>query len=723
MRLILFLLILLVPSYAYAVKPTSWELKRITPVNIKGQSYVGQPWVHFNKDNTRLMIFENSSLINQAAGEGIITGEAVADTTNPIEGTLSLPSVQKNSITFTDSSGTPQVVTDNGSGKFTGDIETPPDPNGSITYHTAAYSFSFANPPVAPITVSYNSAGRGFVYGTISDFTSWTDFADYQSKIKPVPSPSGEATPGGIGSNLARSYDVVWSNVTGEEDIIYYIIENGTGLDVVKADTTAGTASVILNIPDSGDFTYIDIAGNKAPALAGWIDADYVDPVLGTLGEGHLQLLVPREVGEKGDAVTPGYIAIDVTGTPAATWVSSDGNGSNGHATGYPNGDNTHYPISSCANNDYGCATTNAGGGCSEACCVDKYEDLECSGFPELMGHGHWVYSLSNNYFIFRSCTTAQRYTSLLALKPDLITGFTWTATGSEYRCNTGLSKPTRVYENSSTILTEGTVNSLAVGEWGYSSPYLHVRLSDDTSPTGKSAGYLRYMRDLETGSGDPLDIWQQRLIWDSEVDWDATVDYPGTWNAEDLGSTHFSWFNTDDDWIIGSKSATTSNTTPHVIDNVNVYIYHWDGLNITDIDIITGLSTASRWDAAADVSPDHCTEHGWTCTNNSCDDNNDDDCEDNGSVQPRAIGSHDGKYAIMTSTNGLLSIEDKLKWDVMCAAEPYNPSTNPDGYDCSIIDDRSEWDMGGVWLITFDPAAAASTGVIGSLTGSGDFR
>lgn len=82
-----------------------------------------------------------------------VDDEAVADTTNPVEGTLSnipIRSGKAGSVVFTDSTGTPQVMTDDGAGAFTG------DGTGTINYTTGVYSLTWDAGPAGPITVDYS---------------------------------------------------------------------------------------------------------------------------------------------------------------------------------------------------------------------------------------------------------------------------------------------------------------------------------------------------------------------------------------------------------------------------------------------------------------------------------------------------------------------------------------------------------------------------------------
>lgn len=84
----------------------------------------------------------------------LIANEAVADTTNPVQGTLSnipVRALKAGSVVFTDSTGgTPQVMTDDGAGAFTG------DGTGTIDYTTGVYSLTWDAGPTATITVDYS---------------------------------------------------------------------------------------------------------------------------------------------------------------------------------------------------------------------------------------------------------------------------------------------------------------------------------------------------------------------------------------------------------------------------------------------------------------------------------------------------------------------------------------------------------------------------------------
>lgn len=74
--------------------------------------------------------------------------------------------------------------------------------------------------------------------------------------------------------------------------------------------------------------------------------------------------------------------------------------------------------------------------------------------------------------------------------------GADWTNTaGAEYRYDGALVvfEPLRIVLNGSTA-AKGTVGALAAGEWGWddATQTLHVRLSDDTDPDTKPAGYVQ---------------------------------------------------------------------------------------------------------------------------------------------------------------------------------------------------------------------------------------
>jgi hypothetical protein len=80
-----------------------------------------------------------------------VLNEAVADTTNPVQGTLSNFPV-RNSVfaaIFTDSTGTPQVMRYDGAGGFTG------DGTGTLDVATGVYSLTWDAGPTGPITVDY----------------------------------------------------------------------------------------------------------------------------------------------------------------------------------------------------------------------------------------------------------------------------------------------------------------------------------------------------------------------------------------------------------------------------------------------------------------------------------------------------------------------------------------------------------------------------------------
>ncbi len=91
-----------------------------------------------------------------------VDDEAVADTTNPVEGTLGnvpVRALKAGSVVFTDSTGTPQVMTDDGAGAFTG------DGTGTINYTTGAYSLTWDSGPTGPITVDYSFVDGNEIMG------------------------------------------------------------------------------------------------------------------------------------------------------------------------------------------------------------------------------------------------------------------------------------------------------------------------------------------------------------------------------------------------------------------------------------------------------------------------------------------------------------------------------------------------------------------------------
>lgn len=91
-----------------------------------------------------------------------VNDEAVADTTNPVQGTLSnipVRALKAGSVIFTDSTGTPQVMTDDGDGGFTG------DGTGTINYTTGVYSLTWDAGPTGPITVDYSFVPGNAIMG------------------------------------------------------------------------------------------------------------------------------------------------------------------------------------------------------------------------------------------------------------------------------------------------------------------------------------------------------------------------------------------------------------------------------------------------------------------------------------------------------------------------------------------------------------------------------
>lgn len=95
--------------------------------------------------------------------------------------------------------------------------------------------------------------GRGLVWGFISDFKSWTDVSDYESKIKPLPR--------WINSKRTDPSSIFWSIFPGEENIVYVTLEIGW---LVKVNVDTNEISRVLYI-DPGDG--VDIKDAK---LYGW---------------------------------------------------------------------------------------------------------------------------------------------------------------------------------------------------------------------------------------------------------------------------------------------------------------------------------------------------------------------------------------------------------------------------------------------------------------------
>ena len=77
-----------------------------------------------------------------------------------------------------------------------------------------------------------------------------------------------------------------------------------------------------------------------------------------------------------------------------------------------------------------------------------------------------------------------------------------WTQVGStaEYEYNQAniTAKPRTVYINSA-VATEGTVTSLAAGEWGWSDGTVFVRIAGDGDPDAQAAGYVQAVEALTT--------------------------------------------------------------------------------------------------------------------------------------------------------------------------------------------------------------------------------
>ncbi len=209
------------------------------------------------------------------------------------------------------------------------------------------------------------NVGRDYVWGTPDNFKSWTDWTDYQAKIVEVP--------GNPDSGLTRSSSITWSKSSGEEGIVYWLKkQNGndeSDLYLMRANVVAGTSTthIIMNDPASGDFSKIDNSLGDGAAIFGWIDDDTI------------MVNVPDEKN------TVDYIELDVV-AQTATWISG--------------GDVVNWPVSSCGGDVYQCGSP----------CVDKYEYPEFHDLPmNIIGHGHWAKSLSNNFYTDLCCGTSRK--------------------------------------------------------------------------------------------------------------------------------------------------------------------------------------------------------------------------------------------------------------------------------------------------------------------------
>ncbi len=99
----------------------------------------------------------------------LIENENIADTTNPVQGTLSNIPLREGvagSLIITDSTGSPQVATDDGAGGFTGDVSA-----GTIDYTTGVFSVTFNAGPTGPITADYKYHPGLPVMGIESHYT------------------------------------------------------------------------------------------------------------------------------------------------------------------------------------------------------------------------------------------------------------------------------------------------------------------------------------------------------------------------------------------------------------------------------------------------------------------------------------------------------------------------------------------------------------------------
>ena len=77
---------------------------------------------------------------------------------------------------------------------------------------------------------TYGTTGRGIVWATIADATSWTTQAEYEAAFKPVPRYQDR-------SNVNAFY---WSPFANEPNIIYVTTIDGW---VIKIDVDTGTSS------------------------------------------------------------------------------------------------------------------------------------------------------------------------------------------------------------------------------------------------------------------------------------------------------------------------------------------------------------------------------------------------------------------------------------------------------------------------------------------------
>lgn len=88
----------------------------------------------------------------QSRIQNAVTAEAVADTNQAFTHTLANIPIRPGSLTITDDTGTPQVLTDDGAGALTG------AGTGTVNYQTGAIAGTWTVAPTAPITAAYTYA-------------------------------------------------------------------------------------------------------------------------------------------------------------------------------------------------------------------------------------------------------------------------------------------------------------------------------------------------------------------------------------------------------------------------------------------------------------------------------------------------------------------------------------------------------------------------------------
>lgn len=86
---------------------------------------------------------------------GLVTEDSIQALLSIFSYTALQPPIVISSVTVTDSTGTPQVVTDDGSGAFIGDVDV--QNTGSIDYDTGVMSFTWAATSTNPVTITYTS--------------------------------------------------------------------------------------------------------------------------------------------------------------------------------------------------------------------------------------------------------------------------------------------------------------------------------------------------------------------------------------------------------------------------------------------------------------------------------------------------------------------------------------------------------------------------------------